>query len=126
MKRIVLLLFLIPFITSYAQSIVYYNSVIDSGLTNGTTINFARDIFLAGIIVPDSLSDSCYFQTYDSGDWATITNEAGAIIYYKPSTSLDRALAVDPKYFYPWKIIRPVFTDKPTIRRTVKVIGKKY
>jgi hypothetical protein len=126
MKRIFFILLIIPFISSYGQTVQYFSVVFDSGSTTGTTITLPKTMFLSGAVVVDSLSDSTYYQTYDTGVWTNITNEAGAVVYYKASTTEDRAYAVDPKYFYPWKIIRMRTTDKPVKSRTVKIIGKQY
>jgi hypothetical protein len=125
MKKVILLV-IILYITGFSQIVQRYTAVFDSGATTGTTITFAKGIFLSAVVAVDSLSDSLYFQTYDTGVWTNITSETGAVVYYKMSTTLDVAVCVDPKYFYAWKIIRPRTTDKPVKSRSITIIGKQY
>lgn len=128
MKKLMLILIIFISGLTCAQNItVKYFSEVDSGKTVGTAVVFPRSLFLGGIIIPDSLSDSCYFQTKDSGDWVNIVDNAGATIYIKfANTTSSYAVAVEPKYFYPFKIIRPIFTDKPKKKRQVYLIGREY
>lgn len=128
MKKIVLIFLILFSGLTCAQNItVKYFSEVDSGKTVGTAVVFPRSLFLGGIIIPDSLSDSCYFQTRDSGEWVNIVDNEGGTIYVTfKGIGSSCAVAVDPKSFYPFKIIRPIFTDKPLKKRQVYLIGREY
>jgi len=125
MRKIILVIVMLSAI-GFSQTVVQYTAVFDSGTTTGSTITFPKGMFLSAVVAVDSLSDSLYFQTNDTGVWTNITKETGAVVYYIISTTLDAAVCVDPKYFYAWKTIRPRTTDKPVKSRSITIIGKQY
>jgi hypothetical protein len=59
------ILFIILFTAlAYSQVTVQYTVTFDSASTTGSTVTLPRDLFLSGVVMPDSVSDSLYFQAY--------------------------------------------------------------
>ena len=120
MKTIILFLFLSAGLC--AQNVIY-NSAIDSGTTTGTTVTFARNLFLTAVVSDSAASDSVYFQAYENGKWITITKDDGNTYYVKVSATDHSAVGLEPKYFYGFKTIRARITDVPARRVDYRLTG---
>lgn len=121
------ILFIILFTAlAYSQVTVQYTVTFDSASTTGSTVTLPRDLFLSGVVMPDSVSDSLYFQAYIVDQWVTIRDEAGAIYYVKPNYSTYSAIALKPTVMYPWKVVRVRTTDSTPDVTTMYVIGRQY
>ena len=110
----------------FSQITVQYTVSFDSASTTGSTITLPKEVFLGGVVMPDSVSDSLYFQAYIVDEWVTIRDEDGAIYYVTPNYDAWSAIALKPTYMYPWKVIRVRTTDATPDVTTMYVIGRQY
>ena len=124
MKKI---LFLILFTTvAYSQVTVQYTVTFDSASTTSSTVTLPKEVFMGGVVMPDSVSDSLYFQAYIADDWVTIRDEDGAIYYVTPNYDVYSAIALKQTIMYPWKVVRVRTTDSTPDVTTMYVIGRQY
>lgn len=114
MKRIVLILMIIPFIYASAQT----NIPVIKGTVKffadsvSETISLEKNTFLGGIYMASGRTDTLWFQSYNDVDalWYWIM-ENGSKYIIATDSSVRTYLSVEPTVFYPVKKLRILFKE---------------
>lgn len=126
MKYLFLVLFLIGFINAQNGNLVVFQSIqVDSAETN-FTVNLEKGFFLAGLLVPASVTDTIQFEVVSEGTDYEIHKTDGTMYTVVCDSSQTTAIPLDPTIMYPWKSVKVLLNDAPTSDIIIKAIKREY
>lgn len=126
MKYLFLVLFLIGFINAQNGNLVVFQSIqVDSAETN-FTVNLEKGFFLAGLLVPASVTDTIHFEVVSEGTDYEIHKTDGTMYTVVCDSSQTTAITLNPTIMYPWKSVKVLLNDAPTSDIIIKAIKREY
>lgn len=126
MKYLFLVLFLIGFINAQNGNLVIFQSIqVDSAETN-FTVNLEKGFFLAGLLVPASVTDTIHFEVVSEGTDYEIHKTDGTMYTVVCDSSQTTAITLNPTIMYPWKSVKVLLNDAPTSDIIIKAIKREY
>lgn len=126
MKYLFLVLFLIGFINAQNGNLVIFQSIqVDSAETN-FTVNLEKGFFLAGLLVPASVTDTIQFEVVSEGTDYEIHKTDGTMYTVVCDSSQTTAITLNPTIMYPWKSVKVLLNDAPTSDIIIKAIKREY
>lgn len=126
MKYLFLVLFLIGFINAQNGNLVVFQSIqVDSAETN-FTVNLEKGFFLAGLLVPASVTDTIQFEVVSEGTDYEIHKTDGTMYTVVCDSSQTTAITLNPTIMYPWKSVKVLLNDAPTSDIIIKAIKREY
>lgn len=125
MKTIYLIL-LLSFMAFGQATRVYYPSVLDSGDTEGTAVKLSKGLILAGVVTPDSLSDSLWFKvSLDGTTYYNLVQTDTTLYMVTPRIESAGAFALDTKKTFPFLYWIPVVSDTARETKTIQLLGQE-
>lgn len=126
MKYLFLVLFLIGFINAQNGNLVVFQSIqVDSAETN-FTVNLEKGFFLAGLLVPASVTDTIQFEVVSEGTDYEIHKTDGTMYTVVCDSNQTTAIPLDPTIMYPWKSVKVLLNDAATSDIIIKAIKREY
>lgn len=126
MKYLFLVLFLIGFINAQNGNLVVFQSIqVDSAETN-FTVNLEKGFYLAGLLVPASVTDTIQFEVVSEGTDYEIHNADGTIYTVVCDSNHTTAIPLSPTIMYPWKTVKVLLNDAATSDIIIKAIKREY
>lgn len=126
MKYLFLILMLIGVVYPQNGNLVVIQSIeVDSAETN-FTISLERGFFLAGLLVPASVTDTIQFEAVSGSTDYEIHNTDGTMYTVVCDSSQTTAIPLSPSVMYPWKTVKVLLNDATTSDVIIKAIKREY